>query len=243
MSPSSSHSVTPLVSIVIPVYNEERILYGSVEQLIHAMERFDFAYEIIITENGSRDQTVPLADKLATKYPFVRLLHHPEPNYGAALKHGILEARGEFVICDEIDLCDVGFYETALALLRRHEADMVVGSKALASSDDQRPFMRRVATRVLNSMLRYGVGFKGTDTHGLKAFHRDCLLDVVRACQLEKDLFASELVIRAERSGRKVSEVPLFIREMRAPSINLYRRVPKVIKDFSRLIYMIRIKG
>jgi glycosyltransferase involved in cell wall biosynthesis len=240
---STASARQPLVTIVIPVYNEELILFGSVEQLINKMERFDFDYEIIITENGSSDQTVQLADKLAQKHDFVRLLHHPEPNYGAALKHGILEARGEYVICDEIDLCDVSFYETALALLRSNEADMVIGSKALAESQDKRPLMRRVATRVLNGMLRYGVGFKGTDTHGLKSFNRPRLLSVVEGCELEKDLFASEFVIRAERQGFRIAEVPLLVREMRAPSINLYRRVPKALKDLSKLIYLIRIKG
>lgn len=236
-------SMNPQMTIIIPVYNEERILYGSIEQLISNMENIDLSYEIIITENGSTDQTVSLAEKLSKKYDFIRLLHHPEPDYGAALKHGILEARGEFIICDEIDLCDINFYRAALPILRSREADMVIGSKALAESQDERPMMRRLATKVLNGMLRYGVGFKGTDTHGLKAFHRPSLLSVVEKCELGKDLFASEFVIRAEHDGHCTTEIPLLVREMRAPSINLYRRVPKVMKDLSRLIYLIRIKG
>jgi len=240
---SEKKSTKPLLTIIIPVYNEELILYGSIQQLIAKMERFDFDYEIIITENGSNDETVPIAAKLAEMHDFVSILHHPAPNYGAALRHGIMEAKGDFVICDEIDLCDVSFYEAALAILRDDKADMVVGSKALAESQDERPFMRKLATRVLNDMLKYGVGFKGTDTHGLKSFNRKRLLSVVDNCELEKDLFASEFVIRTERSGFRVTEVPLVVKEMRAPSINLYKRVPKVLKDMSKLIYMIRIKG
>jgi len=231
------------LSIVIPVYNEELILSGSIEQLVARLEPFGWRYEIIITENGSKDQTVPIARSLAEKHPNVRALHHPEPNYGAALKHGIEEAAGRFIVCDEIDLCDVGFYKDALALLADDRADMVVGSKAMAESKDDRPLMRRVATRVLNGMLRIGVGFKGTDTHGLKAFNRKRLLPVVSRCQLGKDLFASEFVIRTEREGFRVVEIPLRIREMRAPSINLYRRIPKALKDLGRLVYMLRIKG
>jgi len=243
MTKTAKKSDRPVLTIIIPVYNEELILYGSVEQLIAKLERFQITFEIIITENGSTDRTVAIGNELAAKHDFIRMLHHPAPNYGAALKHGILEAKGDFVICDEIDLCDVDFYERALALLRSDQADMVVGSKALAQSQDDRPFMRRLATRILNDMLRYGVGFKGTDTHGLKSFQREKLIPVVQRCELEKDLFASEFVIRAEREGFRVEEVPLKVREMRAPSINLYRRVPKVMKDMTRLIYMIRIKG
>ena len=81
--------------------------------------------------------------------------------------------------------------------------------------------MRRVATRVINGMLRVAVGFKGTDTHGLKAFRRDALLDVVRACVSDRDVFASEMVIRAYRAGLNVAEIPVRVVEKRPPSINL----------------------
>lgn len=240
---SPARDEAPEVTIIIPVYNEERILFGAVEQLIEKLASLNTTYEIILAENGSTDQTIPIGEQLSAKHPFVTLYHHPEPDYGLALKAGILRARGRFVICDEIDLCDVRFYESALRLLRSGEAEMVIGSKALAASQDERPLMRRVATKVLNGMLRVGTGFKGTDTHGLKAFARTHLLSVIHECKLGKDLFASEFVIRAERSGHMVTEVPLQVREMRAPSINLYKRVPKVLKDMGRLIYLIRIKG
>ena len=62
-----------------------------------------------------------------------------EPNYGKALKKGILESRGEFVICDEIDLCDADFHRRAIALLESREVDMVIGSKLIAGAEDDRP--------------------------------------------------------------------------------------------------------
>jgi len=119
----------------------------------------------------------------------------------------------------------------------------VVGSKVLAESNDERPFTRRFATRVINGMLRVGVGFKGTDTHGLKSFNRERILPVVERCELGKDLFASELVVRTERGGFRVREIPLNLREIRPPSINLSKRVPRVLRDMAHLIYLIRIKG
>ena len=131
----------------------------------------------------------------------MRFISLGEPNYGKALRRGILEARGTWVICEEIDLCDLDFHSRALEHLRMGDADMVVGSKAMKGSDDQRPLMRRAATLVLNGMLRIAVDFRGTDTHGLKAFHRETLVPVVEACVIDRDLFASELVIRAGRSA------------------------------------------
>ena len=234
----------PRVSIVIPVYNEEAILESAVKDLLDRLSRFDWPFELILAENGSKDRTVGLAEELAARFPEVQTFSLGEPNYGKALKRGIQLARGEIVICDEIDLCDTDFYTRALALLDAYEADLVVGSKVLGGSSDERPFLRHFATLVINGMLRVSLGFKGTDTHGLKAFRRESLVPVVERCIVDKDLFASELVIRAERSDSvRVKEIPVRVLEKRPPSIHLFRRVPNVLKGIARLVVAIRIKG
>jgi glycosyltransferase involved in cell wall biosynthesis len=236
-------SESPRVSIVIPVYNEEPILQSAVIDLIDQLREFPWTYELIIAENGSRDATVELAEKLAERFPQVRTFSYGQPNYGGALKRGILEARGEFVICDEIDLCDTDFYERAMALLEADKAELVIGSKAMRGASDERPFVRRLGTQVINGMLRVSLGFGGTDTHGLKAFRREPLLPVARACLVDKDLFASEFVIRAERMGIRVREIPVRVLEKRVPTIGLFRRVPNVMKNLGRLVWAIRIRG
>lgn len=234
----------PRLSIVIPIYNEEGILHASVVDLIERLTRHPLGeYEILLAENGSSDNTVAVAQGLAAEYPQVQVHSLGRPNYGAALKAGLLRARGTFVICDEIDLCDVDFYQRALVLLDSGAAELVVGSKAMAGSHDRRPLLRRVATRTINGMLRVLVGFTGTDTHGLKAFRREALLDTVRHCQVDRDLFASEFVIRAEREGKRVTEIPVHIAEKRPPSINLFKRVPNVLKNIVKLTYAIRVQG
>src|SRR6187549_1522141 len=98
---------TPHISIVIPVYNEEAILHAAVVDLRERLSPFGWSHEIILAENGSRDRTIAIAEELTQKYPEVRLLSTGEPNYGKALRLGILAARGELVICEEIDLCDI----------------------------------------------------------------------------------------------------------------------------------------
>jgi hypothetical protein len=198
---------------------------------------------VIFAENGSRDGTLKLLGELHETHPEIRYLSCGEPNYGLALKKGILMAGGSFVICDEIDLCDSGFHRAAIDVLRSGRAEMVIGSKLAKGAKDDRPFLRHLATIIINLLLRILLGFRGTDTHGLKAFRRENLLPVVAACRVDKDLFASEFVIRAERMGRTVTEIPVTIQEMRKPSINLFRRVPNVLKNLLRLFYIIRIKG
>jgi glycosyltransferase involved in cell wall biosynthesis len=234
---------TPDISIVIPVYNEEGILHASVVDLVTSLDELGWSYEILLAENGSNDRTVAIGEELSQKYPQVSIHSLGAPDYGRALKAGMGRARGTFVICDEIDLCDTDFHQRALAILEHDEADLVVGSKVMQGANDRRGFVRHSATLVINGMLRVLVGFHGTDTHGLKAFRRERLTDTVERCQLTRDLFSSEFVIRAEREGKRVTEIPIHIVEKRPPSINLFKRVPKVLRDITRLTYMIRVKG
>ncbi len=232
-------SPSPEVSIVIPVYNEEAILAESLSELMEGLESVEFSYEIIIAENGSTDDTVALAEGISARFDHVSTFSAGEPNYGKALREGILRANGVFVICDEIDLCDVSFYQVAIPKLREGY-DLVVGSKRAPGARDRRPLYRRAATRILNGMLRVAVGFKGTDTHGLKAFRRESLLPIVQDCVVEKDMFASEFVVRTHRSERQWTEVPIDLVEKRPPSIHLFRRVPNVLRNIVRLTLIIR---
>jgi glycosyltransferase involved in cell wall biosynthesis len=240
----------PDVSIVIPVYNEEGILREAVTELLegldsvrHALHAPELTFEVILAENGSRDRTAELAAHLADERPDIRTFSLGEPNYGKALRKGILEARGAIVICEEIDLCDLDFHRRALEHLRHHDCDMVIGSKAMKGANDARPVFRRAATKMINGMLRVALDFRGTDTHGLKAFDRRALLTIVEACVIDRDLFASELVIRADRADLHVIEIPVRLREKRRPAINLWKRVPNVLRGMAKLTYVIRFGG
>jgi glycosyltransferase AglD len=230
----------PEVSVVIPVYNEAEILAASVAELQRGLDALGVDYEVLLAENGSRDVTPALAAALAAADPRVRTFSCAEPNYGAALREGIERARGAFVVCEEIDLCDVGFHARALELLRAGAAQLVIGSKAMRGAEDRRPLWRRAATRGYNGLLRVTLGFSGTDTHGLKAFDKAAMLPVVGRCIVGHDVFASELVIRAERDGVRVREIPVTLAEKRAPSVHLLRRVPRVLHNLLRLFLAIR---
>ena len=240
----------PDVSIVIPVYNEEGILREAITELRRGLDAVrtdlgapDLAFEIILAENGSRDRTVDLARGLADEMSDVRTFSLGEPNYGKALRQGILMARGDLIICDEIDLCDTDFYRRALALLRARGCDLVVGSKAMRGAKDRRPVLRKVATRVINELLRVSLDFHGTDTHGLKAFRRSALEPIVHECVIDRDLFASELVIRAGRAEVSIIEIPVRLEEKRPPAINLVKRVPGVLRGLAKLTWVIRFGG
>ena len=159
-----SSAATPELSVVLPVYNEERILRQSLDELQKRLHETGLRYEIIVAENGSRDGTVAIAREHADQHPEVQVFSYPEPNYGGALREGIFRARGEFVVCEEVDILDVDFHLCALELLRTRKADMVIGSKAMRGARDHRPWQRRVALRLVTRVV--GVRLSGMHTWG-----------------------------------------------------------------------------
>jgi len=230
------------VSIVIPVYNEEGILHAAVVDLRERLKDAPFRYELWLAENGSSDATVMVARELSERYPEVETFSVGEPNYGLALRIGIGRARADIVICEEIDLCDTDFHQRAVALLRAGEVDMVIGSKLMEGAQDRRPRFRHAASQVYSGMLRLLLGFRGTDTHGLKAFRKTVVGPIAARCVVDEDVFASELVIRAYRRQVRIQEIPVRLMEMRPPSINLVRRVPGVLKNLARLTWAIGVR-
>ncbi len=228
--------MTVALSIVIPIYNEAAIVRSALVDLIDQTRRHCDTFEVIIAANGCVDGSVRLVQELQSRTPELRLLEVGEANYGRALREGLLAATGTWVICEEIDLCDSDFHVEALSILRAGQAQFVIGSKRMTGAADERPLVRQVATQVMSGLLRLSLGFDGTDTHGLKAFSREAVLPVVRACQVERDLFASELVIRAQRAGIAMREIPVRVLEKRPPSVHLFRRVPRVLRDLGRLV-------
>ncbi|MGC9602809.1 MAG: bifunctional glycosyltransferase family 2/GtrA family protein [Minisyncoccia bacterium] len=236
----------PYISVVIPVYNEEEIIVPAVEAIVAYMQKRRWTHEILLVENGSQDATWPLIKQLERRYISVRGLRVGEPgkgDYGLALKSGSREALGEFVVNDDIDIGNFDFYSTAINILARDPAiDMVIGSKALAPDSDKRPALRHAATRCINILLRVLLGFKGTDTHGLKIWRRTSLEDTVRQCVTNQDFFSSELVIRAERAGKVIKEIPIVIEEKRQPRVHIVRRVPRTLKNLFELFVIFRLE-
>ncbi|MDP3763177.1 MAG: bifunctional glycosyltransferase family 2/GtrA family protein [bacterium] len=243
MKPMSSQ---PYLSVVIPVYNEAEIIVFAAQAIINHLDGRGFPYEILLIENGSRDETWGLIQALERKFKTVRGLRVGSPghgDYGLALKTGALAARGELIVNDEIDIGNFDFYNEAIGILAADSAvDMVIGSKTLVAGGDKRPMLRRLATWCVNALLRVLLGFKGTDTHGLKVWRRMKVESVIRACVTGKDMFASELVIRAERMNLVICEIPIKIEEKRKARVNIVKRIPHVFKNIYQMFVVFQIR-
>jgi hypothetical protein len=218
-----------LASIIIPVHNEKEHLSGRIKKFITEAE--DLHYEIILIENGSTDETLRTCKRLeAEMNGLIRVASLRKASYGLAIRKGINEAKGQYLFLLEADFMDFDFVREGLRLLEVGEHEVIVGSKRHPQSIDKRGHKRRALTWAFNILLRFSFGFKGTDTHGLKAFTIHSAKRLINLSETEGEALQTELILLSEIYKIPIIEIPIEIGEIRAPTIPIFRRVPKVIK-------------
>jgi glycosyltransferase AglD len=219
-----------VLSIVMPAHNEADYLEGAVREVSGGLRARGHDLELLIVENGSTDETLAIARRLADALPGVRASALPVADYGAALRKGMLAAGGEIVVTFDVDYYDLGFVDDALALLTRTAAPtIVVGSKRAPGARDERPWQRRLVTTVFSRILRVAFSLSVSDTHGMKAMRREAVAPIIERCRFRTDLFDTELVIRSERAGLAVTELPVTAQERRPSRTPIWRRVPRTV--------------
>lgn len=231
------------LSVAFPVYNEELILEEEIKKIIFEMEKRmpNSVYELLIMENGSTDGTKDIIEKLIKKFPeIIRVEHLPEANYGLAIKECLFQSRGQLVVIFNVDFWDVDFIEKALNLVKNEKVSVVVGSKSMSGAKDERTFLRRSVTWSFNFLLKILFGFRGTDTHGIKMFEREKILPVVKKCQTDRIIFDTELILRAQRAGLKIQELPVSCVEKRKTRLNILKSVRQTIGDIFILYFSMR---
>lgn len=220
----------------MPAHDEEAFLGASVREVAAGLREQGREFEIVVVENGSTDGTPALAAELSAELEEVRTLSVPEADYGAAMRHGFLEATGDLVAIFDVDYFDLTFLERAEGRLGEDAlVAIVVGSKRAPGSSDTRPWPRRLVTSGFGLVLRVGFGLGVSDTHGMKVLRRAPLIDLARACRFRTDLFDTELVLRAERAGLRAVEIPVAVEERRPSRSSILSRIPRTFAGLVRL--------
>jgi glycosyltransferase involved in cell wall biosynthesis len=216
----------------MPAFNEADYLEAAVTTVAGAPA----VDEVIVVENGSTDTTAEVARRLEARLDNVRALSLPDPDYGAALKAGFLAASGELVVNFDVDYFDLEFLTAATDRLDQPDQPaVVVGSKRAPGAQDDRPFPRRLITSAFSLVLRRGFGLRVSDTHGMKALRREAVLAIVEQCRFGTDLFDTELILRAERAGLVVAEIPVAVIEQRPARTSILRRGVRTVRGLVRL--------
>ena len=234
-APRPSARVAAL-SFFFPAHNEAENIEGLVAEALETLSDFAERFEIIAVNDGSRDGTAEIADRLAAEHPdVVRVVHHSvNQGYGAALRSGFGAARHPLVAFTDGDrqfkVVDVG------RLLRRLEGpdtpDAVLGYR-LKRAD---PFVRRAYARVYRLCLRIFFGLPFRDPDGaFKLFRREALAGI----RLESGgaFLSAELLIKLRTRGRRLAEVgvPHYPRTAGQQSGANPRVIFRAVRDFWRL--------
>jgi glycosyltransferase involved in cell wall biosynthesis len=195
------------LTVVLPCFDEAENLPDAVRRATDAAERCAVAHEIVIVDDGSTDDTVAVAGRLAAGDPRVRLIVHAENRgYGAALRSGVAAARMPWVLLIDADL-QYDFGELAAFLVDASSADLVVGWRILPKG----PVRRRAGSALWTRFM--GVTF------GLHVRDVDCAFRLVRHDLLDRlelrasgALVGAELLIKSRAAGARVAEVPVHHR-------------------------------
>jgi len=227
-------SPAPTLSVVIPIHNEASYLPGALSALRAELDALREPYEVILAENGSTDGTDRVAADLAAAAPTtLHVLHLPHPDYGAAMRAGFRAAAGRWVVNFDIDYFSGDFLRAALD--RAGTTDLVLASKRAPGADDRRSRLRRLGTGGFNLLLRLLFHSRVSDTHGMKMVSRPVVEEIVPLVGSTLDLFDTELVIRAERAGYRIAEVPAVVVEQREARSAFLSRVPRTLLGLARI--------
>jgi dolichyl-phosphate beta-glucosyltransferase len=201
-------------SIVIPAYNEGQRLRATLEKVLGYVRRQGWDAEVIVVNDGSRDNTAEIVREFAEKDSLLRLVENPgNRGKGYSVRNGMLKARGEVVLFSDADLSSPIEEMPKLLDALARGADIAIGSRWLkVELQTQRQSLhRQLFGRVFNLLLRIILGLKFKDTQcGFKAFTRRAAQTILPLQRIERWGFDPEILFLARKFGFRVEEVPVL---------------------------------
>ena len=228
------------LSVVIPAYNEEKRLGMTLEKIGRFFERRPERWEAIVSDDGSSDGTVRVAEETARTVPHIRVLRPgAHAGKGAAVKAGALAARGRWVLVTDADLAaPIEEYDRLKGVIETG-ADGVVGSRILKDPDRpvRRIWIREWSSRFYNRLARRLLLPGGVlDIHcGFKLFKREVLQDLVRDQMLPGFGFDLEILYLARRRGYRIRETPIAWTAQPGSKVNPFREPFVLVGDIFRV--------
>jgi glycosyltransferase involved in cell wall biosynthesis len=212
------------ISIIIPAYNEAQRLPGTMRKVREYLGRsaWDFV-EIVVVDDGSRDGTAE-----AARAAGARVLQNPgNRGKGYSVRHGMLEAKGEWVLFTDADLsAPIEELDKLWSAAARAQAQVAIGSRAVDRSliGVRQPFLREASGRFFNLVVRLVTGLPFEDTQcGFKLFEARTAREIFGRQRLEGFGFDVEVLYIARRLGCRTVEVPVRWNDVAGTKVSLWR--------------------
>jgi len=227
------------LSVIIPAYNEARRLPQHLAHVLAYLREHDPSFELIVVDDGSRDATAAAVQAALAGEPRARLLaYQPNRGKGYAIRTGVLASRGAVVIFLDADL-STPVEEIAAALERLQQADIVIGSRHLSSSDirARQPVYRRLASGIFKWVRYLMVGLWDiSDTQcGFKAYRGGLARQLFALARVDRFMFDVEILYLAERAGLRIQEMPVRWTDSPGSSVRFWQGLVDMIRDLWRI--------
>jgi glycosyltransferase involved in cell wall biosynthesis len=214
------------VTVVLPALNEADIIEQTVNRISDALKAYGCTYEIIIAEDGSTDGTDKKSQELSQKLSYVRHLHGEKRlGRGRALKNSFKQSKGNVLIYMDVDLAtDLKHLSQLIDAVTVEGYELATGSRMMSQSKVKRTFTRGFASKTYNFMVRFVLGSKVKDHQcGFKAFQRQKLLPWLEEVEANHWFWDTETLVRAQRRGYKVKEIPVEWKSTRETKVKLFK--------------------
>jgi dolichyl-phosphate beta-glucosyltransferase len=203
----------PTYSIVIPAYNEGARIANALEAVVDCIRERKWSAEVVVVDDGSRDQTAEIVRAYAKDHPEVRLLQNPgNHGKGYSVRNGILHSFGEVVMFTDADLSAPIEEAEGLFAAIASGADIAIGSRWLERTRQtiRQPLYRQFFGRCFNGVTRFVMGLPYADTQcGFKAFTRAAAQTVFQLQTIERWGFDPEILFIARKRSYRIEEVPV----------------------------------
>jgi dolichyl-phosphate beta-glucosyltransferase len=216
----------PELTIIIPSYNEELRLPPTLERIAAYVHAANHTVEVIVVDDGSKDNTIAVADSFKKLIPTLRVVSNGQNRgKGYSVRHGMQEARGEIVLFTDADLsAPIEEVEKLLPAMKDH--DVAIGSRAVDRSlitVHESPF-REFAGIIFNKIVRLILWLPFVDTQcGFKAFRRERCKIIFEQQTIERFGFDPELLYLARHHGLRSVEIPVRWGHSPATKVSMMR--------------------
>jgi glycosyltransferase involved in cell wall biosynthesis len=222
----------PSISLVMPAYNEADNIEPMVTEASPALESVTPDYEIIVVDDGSKDETAAVTRRVMEKYPHVRLIQHPvNQGFGAAVFTGFVNAEKDWIFYTDADrqfvLSELKNFEPLM-----EHADLIAGYRAPRRD----PFMRVFYGKGWSMLCTLLFGYTVRDVDcGFKLFRREIIEELAPQIQSRGATFSIEWLVRAKRAGYRFVELPVSHRPRVAGS-QTGANINVIVRAFRELV-------
>jgi dolichyl-phosphate beta-glucosyltransferase len=230
------------LSVVIPAYNEAVRIGPSLDRLIATLDRLPLAWEIVVADDGSADDTAAIVAAAAAREPRVRCLRLPHRGKGATLRDGLLQAQGALRFLCDADLSMPPEQITRFLDVVPSQCDIAIGSReGPGAVRIGEPLHRHLIGRVFNTLVRAMVlpGIQDTQC-GFKLFTAAAVDAVLPTTGIEGWSFDVELLASARAQGWRICEVPIEWHYGQESKVRVLPHSLQMLRDLYRIRARVR---